>query len=152
MIESQANRSPSEEHFRRLEQMYASAPINEFFRPTLKVSPGRAEVIIPVRPEFFHAADAVHGAVYFKAMDDAAFFAVASLFDDVFPLTVTFNVYLLRPVSEGELRAIGEVVHRSQRLYIAEAQLLDSQGRQIGRGSGAFMRSQIPLTPEIGYR
>jgi len=104
------------------------------------------------RREFFHAAGAVHGAVYFKAMDDAAFFAVASLLDDVFPLTVTFNVYLLRPIAEGELRAIGEVVHRSQRLYIAEAQLFDAEGRQIGHGSGTFMRSQIPLTPEIGYR
>jgi len=143
---------PDEEHFRRLERMFNSAPINEFFHPMLNVSEGRAEVIIPVRPDFFHAAGAVHGAVYFKAMDDAAFFAVASLFDDVFPLTVTFNVYLLRPISEGELRAVGEVVHRSQRLYISEAQLFDAQGRQIGRGSGAFMKSQIPLTPEIGYR
>jgi hypothetical protein len=32
-----------------------------------------------VRPDFFHAAHAVHGSVYFKALDDAAFFAVASL-------------------------------------------------------------------------
>jgi len=143
---------PKEEHFRRLESMYASAPINEFFRPTLRVSAGRAEVAMPVRPKFFHAAGAVHGAVYFKAMDDAAFFAVASLFDDVFPLTVTFNVYLLRPISEGELRAVGEVVHQSKRLYIAEARLLDAQGREIGRGSGTFMKSQIPLTSEIGYR
>ncbi len=142
---------PNEQHFHKLERMYASAPVNEFFRPTLKVSPGRAEVTIPVRPEFFHAAGAVHGAIYFKAMDDAAFFAVASLFDDTFPLTVTFNVYLLRPISEGELRAVGEVVHQSKRLYIAEARLFDSQGREIGRGSGTFMKSQIPLAPEIGY-
>jgi hypothetical protein len=28
----------------------------------------------------------------------------------------------------------------------------DSQGRQVARGSGSFMRSQIPLTAEIGYR
>jgi uncharacterized protein (TIGR00369 family) len=142
---------PNEQHFRKLERMYASAPINEFFQPTLRVSPGQAEVSIPVRPELFHAAGAVHGAVYFKAMDDAAFFAVASLFDDVFPLTVTFNVYLMRPIAEGELRAVSEVVYQSRRLYIAESRLFNAQGREIGRGSGTFMKSQISLTPEIGY-
>lgn len=143
---------PGEQHFRKLERMYASAPINEFFRPSLKVFPGRAEVSMAMQPEFFHAAGAAHGAIYFKALDDAAFFAVSSLFDDVFPVTVTFNVYLMRPISQGEMRAVGEVVHKSKRLYIAEAQLFDARGRQIGRGSGAFMKSQIPLTPEIGYR
>jgi uncharacterized protein (TIGR00369 family) len=143
---------PGEEHFRRLERMYASAPINAFFRPSLKISLGRAEVIIPVRPDLLHAAGAVHGAVYFKAMDDATFFAVASLIEDVFPVTVTFTTYLTRPISEGELRAVGEVVHQSKRLFIAEAQLFDSHGRQIGRGSGTFMKSSIPLSPEIGYR
>ena len=142
----------SEEHFRKLERMFSSAPINGFFQPTLRVSAGKAEVVIPVRPELFHAAGAVHGAVYFKAMDDAAFFAVASLFDDVFPLTVTFNLYLMRPITGGELRAVGEVVYQSRRLYIAEARLFDARGKEIGRGSGTFMKSQIPLTPEIGYR
>jgi len=143
---------PGEEHFRKLERMYRSAPVNAFFQPSLKISLGRAEVTIPVRPDLFHAAGAVHGAVYFKAMDDATFFAVASLIDDVFPVTVTFTTYLTRPISEGEMRAVGEVVHQSKRLFIAEAQLFDSHGRPIGRGSGTFMKSSIPLSPEIGYR
>jgi acyl-coenzyme A thioesterase PaaI-like protein len=67
------------DHYRHLERLYASAPINEYFRPQLRVSEGQAEVIMPVRRDFFHAAQAIHGAVYFKALDDAAFFAVASL-------------------------------------------------------------------------
>ncbi len=74
----------SEEHYRKLERMYAAAPVNAYFRPELKVSEGKAEVVIPVRPEFFHAAHAVHGAVYFKALDDASFFAVSSVVTDVF--------------------------------------------------------------------
>ncbi len=143
---------PNEEHFRRLERMYASAPINAFFRPSLKVMEGRAEVVIPMRPEFWHAAGAAHGCVYFKALDDATFFAVASLIDDVFPVTVTFTTYLTRPIAEGEMRAVAEVVHQSKRLFIAEGQLFDAQGRPIGRGSGTFMRSSIPLSPDIGYR
>jgi uncharacterized protein (TIGR00369 family) len=143
---------PDEDHFRKLERMYAQAPVNEYFRPTLHVSEGRAEVVLPVRQDFFHAAGGVHGAVYFKALDDAAFFAVSSLVEDVFVLTVSFTVYFTRPVSGGEMRAVGRVVHSSQRLFVAEAEVTDSEGRVVARGSGTFMKSNVPLTPEIGYR
>ena len=139
------------EHFRKLERLYHGAPINQFFRPTLAVSHGAAELVLPVRPEFFHAAHAVHGSIYFKALDDAAFFAVNSLVTDVFVLTASYNLYLTRPVTEGVLRALGRVVHRSRQLFLAEAELLDAEGRQVGRGSGSFMRSAIPLTPAVGY-
>ena len=141
-----------EEHYRKLERMYASAPINEYYAPTMRVSEGRAEVTIPIRPDFFHAGGAVHGLVYFKALDDAAFFAANSLVDHAFMLTVSFNLYMTRPISEGEMKATGRVVHRSRRLFIAESVLVDSDGREIARGSGTFMPSNIPLSPEVGYK
>ena len=141
-----------EEHYRRLERMYASAPLNAYYNPIMRISEGRAEVTVAVRRDFFHAANAVHGALYFKCLDDAAFFAVNSLVEDVFVLTVSFNVYLTRPISEGEMRATGRVVYRSRQLFVAEAELVDQDGREIGRGSGTFMRSAMRLTPEIGYQ
>jgi len=132
--------------------MYASAPLNAHYKPTMHISDGRAEVTIPVRRELFHAANAVHGELYFKCLDDATFFAVNSLVDDVFVLTVSFNLYLTRPISEGEMRATGRVVYRSRQLFVAEAELMDQDGREIGRGSGTFMRSAIRLSPDIGYQ
>jgi len=143
---------PKEEHYRKLERMYASAPVNEYYAPTMRVSEGQAEVIIPVRPDFFHAGGAVHGLVYFKALDDAAFFAVNSLVDDAFVLTVSFNLYLTRPISEGKIKATGRVVHRSRRFFIAESVLVNSDGREIGRGSGTFTPSNVRLSPELGYK
>ncbi len=131
--------------------MYASAPINEYFRPRLTVREGQAEISIPVRPEFFHAAHAVHGSVCFKALDDAAFFAVNSLVTDVFVLTVSYNIYLTRPVTAGVMAAVGRVVSRSRNLFIADAELADDRGRGVGRGSGSFMRSTIRLSPSVGY-
>ena len=144
--------TPADEHFRKLERMFHGAPINRYFAPVLRIiEEGRAELTIPIKPDFFHAANAVHGSVYFKALDDAAFFAANSLVSDVFVLTVSYNLHLTRPISEGEMRASGRVVHRSRNLIIADAELLDSADRQIARGTGTFMRSQIPLSPEIGY-
>jgi len=143
--------SADAEHFRKLERMYGTAPINRFFLPTLRISEGRAELSIPVRPELFHAAHAVHGSAYFKALDDSAFFAANSLVPDVFVLTASFTVYFTRPVTGGELRATGTVVHRSRNLIIADSVIHDAENRQVARGSGSFMRSQVPLTPDIGY-
>jgi uncharacterized protein (TIGR00369 family) len=140
-----------EEHFRKLERLYHGAPINRFFQPTIRVSEAATELQVPLRPDFFHAAHAVHGSVYFKALDDAAFFAVNSIVPDVFVLTASFNIYLTRPVTEGTLVASGRVVHRSRSLFLAEAELRDPQQRLVARGSGSFMRSTIALTPEVGY-
>ena len=142
---------PGEEHFRKLEHLYLGAPINQFYRPGIHIGAGTAEVTLTVRPDLFHPAHSLHGSVYFKVLDDAAFFAVNSLVDDVFMLTVSFTVYLLRPVTEGVITSQGRIVHSSSRLFVAESRLVDGAGRQVATGSGTFMRSQTPLTPEVGY-
>ena len=139
------------QHFRKLERMYLSAQTNEYYRPRIEVGEDTAEIVIDVRPEFFHAARAVHGSVYFKALDDAAYFAVNSLIKDVLVLTSQFNIYLVRPVSRGELKAQGHVVHRSKRIFLAQAELRDADGNTLARGSGSFMRSRIPLSADVGY-
>ena len=101
-------------HFRSLEAMYHGAPINTFFGPRITVASGSALVRMVVPPDMHHAAHAAHGSVYFKMLDDAAFFAVQSLVSDVFVLTVSFNVHLLEPVTEAEMIARGTVVHQSK--------------------------------------
>lgn len=141
-----------DEHHRRLERMYLSAPANEYFRPEIRIDEGRTEVRLVVRPDFFHAASAVHGSVYFKLLDDATFFAASSLVDDVFVLTASFNIYFLRPISAGTMTARGTIVSRSTRLLIGEGVLVDGDGREIARGTGTFMPSRVPLDERLGYR
>jgi uncharacterized protein (TIGR00369 family) len=141
-----------DEHFRRLERMYRSAPTNAYFRPEIRIGEGKAEVELAVRPDFFHAASAIHGSIYFKVLDDATFFAASSLVDDVFVLTTSFTLYFLRPVSAGVMTARGTVVSRSSRLLIGEGVIVDGEGREVGRGSGTFMPSRVPLDERLGYR
>lgn len=141
-----------EAHFRGLERMYlTAASINEYFRPEIRVAEGTAEIRIPVRPKFFHAAGAVHGSVYFKAMDDASFFAANSVVEDVFVLTTSFNLHIMRPVTEGTLIARGSLVSATKRLLIADAELRDDRNRLIARGTGSFMKSRIRLEDIPGY-
>ncbi len=141
----------AEEHYRRLERMYLGAACNAWYRPEIEIGDGRARITVPVRREFFHAAGAAHGSVCFKVLDDAAFFAANSQVRDVFVLTVSFQLYLLRPVGEGRLTAEGRVVHVSRRLLLAEAEAVDAEGQLAARGSGAFMPSSVRLSPELGY-
>ena len=142
---------PHEDHYRKLERMYLSAPLNDFYRPTIRVDRGRSEITVPVKEELFHAAGAVHGSVYFKMLDDAAWFAVNSLLTDEFVFTATFTVYLTRPVSSGLLRSVGQVVNEGRSRWIAEAVVYDSEGREVGRGSGSFVKSGRTLGPDLGY-
>ena len=139
-------------HFEKLIAMYEAAPINQWFRPRMRIpAEGHAEIEMTVREEFYHAARAIHGAVYFKALDDATFFAVQSLVTDTFVLTSSFQLYFLRPVSEGNLLARGQVVSRSKRVYLAEGVLLDGRGKEVARGSGSFMPSTVALGPDLLY-
>ena len=138
-------------HFTALQNMYLAAPINAFYLPTIDISEATATIEIEVSDKLFHAARAVHGSVYFKMLDDAAFFAANSLEREVFVLTSSFTIYLTRPVSSGRLRSVGTVVNHGRSQLIAEAIVYDSAGNDIGRGSGVFVRSRILLRETPGY-
>jgi len=146
-----AVRVVNREHYRRLEHMYLAAPINAFYSPGIWISHGEAQITILVKPEFFHAAAAVHGSVYFKLLDDAAFFAVNSLIADYFALTASFTTYLLRPIAEGTMKATGRVVYAGTRSFIAESVVVGSDSKEIARGSGNFVMSKVKLTADVGY-
>ncbi|MHA2248942.1 MAG: hotdog domain-containing protein [Candidatus Kariarchaeaceae archaeon] len=141
-----------EDHFRNLEKMYHNHRLNSVFNAKLSISRKIAIVEIPVGDHLFHAANAVHGSVYFKALDDAAFFAANSIVKDVFVLTTSFNIYLTRPISNGYMKAVGKLVNYNNTQYIAEAILYNSENKEIGRGSGLYVKSKMQLTEELGYR
>lgn len=138
-------------HFQALENMYLNAPINAFYDPRIEVSDAEAIVEIEVSEKLFHSAEAVHGSVYFKMLDDAAFFAASALEREVFVLTTSFTTYLTRPVSSGLLRSVGRVVNQNKSQLIAEAIVYDAQGNEVGRGSGIFVRGRVPLREVPGY-
>jgi len=84
-------------------------------------------------------------------MDDAAFFAANSIVRDNFVVTMSFTTYLTRPVTQGIMRSIGKVVAKSRNQIIAESCVYDNRGKEIGRGSGVFVKGRIPLVEVPGY-
>ena len=139
-------------HHRALEALYASAPINDLFRSALTVTaPGEARIEFTVAPETFHAAGAAHGTLYFKMLDDAAFYAANSLVSDRFLLTTAFNLHFTKPLRTGPAIAEGRWISGKRRVFVAEARIVDSSGEECARGTGTFLRSHIALSGLDGY-
>ena len=142
----------AELHYRALENLYASAPVNQLFASQLAISKrGRARLTFQVTEQSYHAAGAAHGTIYFKMLDDAAFYAANTLVTDRFLLTTSFNLHFTKPVRVGEVVAEGRWVSGKRRVFVAESRLIDAEGDEIGRGTGTFMRSHIALSGLPGY-
>ena len=140
------------EHFVKLENMMHSAPVVKLVGAKVDINKGKAKITLPIRNEFHHAAGAMHGALYFLALDNAAFFAANSLVEDVFVLTTSFTTYITRPVSEGVVTAYGKVVNQNRTQFICESVLYNADNKEIARASGIFVRSKTPLSEKIGYK
>lgn len=144
--------SGAEQHYRALERLYASAPVNAKFASRLHIpGEGQARLSFTVTPDDYHAAGAAHGTIYFKMLDDAAFYAANTLATDRFLLTTSFNLHFTKPLRAGTVIAEGRWVTGRRRVFVAEARLVDEEGDEIGRGTGTFMRSRIALSSLPGY-
>ena len=144
--------SGAERHHRALESLYASAPVNALFPSRLEITgEGTSRITFDVTEEVYHAAGAAHGTIYFKMLDDAAFYAANSLVTDRFLLTTAFNAHFTKPVRGGRVTATGVWISGKRRVLVAESRLVDEEGDEIGRGTGTFMRSRIALSGLDGY-
>jgi uncharacterized protein (TIGR00369 family) len=122
--------------------MYAAAPVNEIYEPIMEISEAKAVIEIELSAKFHHSAGGVHGSVYFKMLDDSSFFAANSLEEEFFVLTTSFTTYITRPVASGKMKAVGRVVNSNRSQFITESVVYDSEEREIGRGSGIFVRGR----------
>jgi uncharacterized protein (TIGR00369 family) len=145
--------SGEEAHLRALEALYASAPVNQLFESSLALpEAGKSEIRFSVAPDTFHAAGAAHGTLYFKMLDDAAFYACNGLVSDRFLLTTAFNLHFTKPMRDGDAVAEGRWISGKRRVFVAEARIIDCEGEECARGTGTFMRSHIALSGLVGYR
>jgi acyl-coenzyme A thioesterase PaaI-like protein len=140
------------QHYKKLENMYHNHPLNKFYRAKISISENESEIILPIQDKFHHAASAVHGSVYWKILDDSAYFSVNSIVKDVFVLTASYTIYLLSPISTGTLIARGKLVSSTKSQFIAESVIINDLGEQIARGNGVYIRSKMKLDLKMGYK
>ena len=140
-------------HFKRLLDMYKAAPIHKFYENiSMELSKGQSKISLPVDQRYFHAAMAAHGSVYFKLLDDAAYFACQTEITDRFIVTTSFSIQLLRPITAGTIYAEGTVDFISKELFSAHSNLYDEKGRLCGTGHGQFVKSKLAIDKASGYK
>ncbi len=132
------------EHYNFLEQLYQKANVNEnvFTHSKLIIDHKQAIINWPVDEKLFHAGNGLHGSIIFKLLDDAAYFAAASVEKDYFLLTSGFHIHFYRPVDKGELTAKGTLIQLGKNHFEAKAELRNEKQKLIAEGQGTFLRSQ----------
>ena len=130
------------EHYKRLERLFDSAPLNQgiFAGSELKVSDREAILKLTIGSQYFHAANAMHGAIYFKLLDDSAYFASASVEKTFFLLTKSYTIHFRRPVFEDRLKAIGKVISVNEKEIISSSEIYNQAGKLVAHGEGVFVR------------
>ncbi len=140
-------------HYEKLCRMYLGASVNREHFPstTCEIGHGIATISLEINPSYFHALGAIHGAVYFKLLDDSAYFAAQSVVSEIFLLTTNFHTNIIRPATAGTITATGTLKFKSSGSLIAESRILNEAGKEIAFGTGHFAKGKGRLSPEIGY-
>ncbi len=135
-------------HFERLEQEYLADDRNEKDDAGIRIQDGESEIVISIDERHLRSDGSLDNAVCFKLLDDAASLAVNSIVRDAHVWAESFNVLYthLKPV--GELAARGRLLGPSEGQYLAESVVVDSEGREVCRGTGAFVKSDTALGSE----
>jgi len=135
-------------HLERLEQMYLSDDRNEKDDAGVRIREGESEIITPIDRQHFRPEGSLDNAICFKLLDKAASLAVQSVVRDVFVRAGSFNVRYAQMTPAGELAARGRLLGLSEGQYLAESVVVDSEGREVCRGIGAFVKSDTALGGE----
>ena len=134
-------------HFKKLEKIYLNARLNKsiYSNTEIIISKNYSEIKMPIKENYFHALEAIHGSVYFKMLDDAAFFSAQSVVEDYMLLTASFNITFKMPVSNGYIKSIGTLCSVSKKELTAESKMYNSKNELVAFGNGIFKKSKISI-------
>ena len=134
-------------HYKKLEKIYLNANLNKkiYSNTEIIISKNYSEIKMPIKEDYFHALNAIHGSVYFKMLDDAAFFAAQSVVEDYMLLTANFNISFKMPVTDGWIKSKGKLLSVSKQEINAEAKMYNSKNEIVAFGNGIFKKSKISI-------
>ncbi|PSG96239.1 hypothetical protein BRD56_11985 [Thermoplasmatales archaeon SW_10_69_26] len=102
---------------------------------------GRVEAEIEVREEHLNEGGVVHGGLLATALDvvmGSAVVATLDLDEGQWCATQSLTTDFLRPVREGEIRAVGEIDRRGSLAANVSGEIHDEEGRVVARATGVW--------------
>ena len=102
-------------------------------------SEGWAKVRMPIRPRHLQKAGVVQGGIIVTLADYAFYRAVATVVPkERLGATVELKMNFIAPAREGELIAESRIVHKGNRLLVADMTITNSDGMLIAKGLGTY--------------
>jgi uncharacterized protein (TIGR00369 family) len=108
-------------YFEVLKDQFHQAPITRFVPQTMEI-PGPGTVRITLHPDarYHHGAGRIHGGILGLVLDNAGFFASATVSGGMWVATAEFKVNLLESASDAPVVATGTVLRKGRHLIHAE--------------------------------
>ena len=123
---------------------YLKHPMHNGLDLSIDYESGNANLSMKIHSSTLNLVGILHGAHYFKLMDDACFFAALSLKKSKFVATANFTIHYFRPASSGRLIAVARVLEHFGSRYVCECVIKDEGGKKYGCGSGLFVEPKHP--------
>ena len=109
---------------------------------TVPTQDGKSEVTWTPTPDMANPFGSVHGGIVATVIDEVTGAAVVSSIESGTAPTVSMNVEYLHPIPiGGTYTAVGEIVRMGRAMAIADARILNEEGKVLARGTCIF---QIP--------
>ena len=97
---------------------------------------GRAEASWTPTPDMANPFGSVHGGIIATVIDEVTGAAVISSIEAGSAPTVSLNIEYLHPIPiGGTYTAIGEIVRMGRAMAIADARILNEEGKVLARGT-----------------
>lgn len=108
----------------------------------VRIDDGEAELRLALKELHFNSFRVAHGGVSMTLLDVAMAHAARSINRDRADfgpgvVTIEMKTSFMRP-GEGELRAIGRLLHRTATLAFCEGEILGGDGERIAHATGTF--------------
>jgi uncharacterized protein (TIGR00369 family) len=104
----------------------------------------RVVAVVPVTPDLHQHYGIVHGGVYAAMVETTASVGAAIwLGDGGRPVGIANSTDFLRPVREGELRAVATPHNRGRSTQLWEVAVTDERGRAVARGRVRLMNLSV---------
>jgi acyl-CoA thioesterase len=130
----------STRYFAILRDAFHEAPITKFVRQTMEIpGPGTVTITLHPDPRHHHGAARVHGGVLGLVLDNAGFFACATMTDGYWVATAEYKVNLLETVADEEVVATGRVLRKGRHLVHAEMEATSAAGVKVAVGLGTYL-------------
>lgn len=105
------------------------------------IEPGHVVLRMTLAEHHLNPQGVVHGGVVAGLLDSACGMSLRTLLPaGVQHQTIQLNVNYIYATASGELVGRGRAIHSGRRTGVSEAEVVDSSGRLVARGTATFLK------------